>query len=467
MTKKKEHPQGSWIDEEFAGVKLGDARMEKRLKRIARSFESCLQGSVLEASGDWAGAKAAYRFFASELEPETLLAGHRQQTIERLGRHEVVLALQDTTVLNFTAHRATEGMGSIGANCQGNTGFFCHSTLVVEVEGQALGLLKAETYVRRAPRGKRKRGPQAPGCESQRWLRSLDACQEAAQAQSGTRIVNIGDREADFYEFAAHAHEATPQVNFVIRACYDRQGEPGAASLFEEVGQQNSGGEIIIEVPRTATSKARQSKLEIRFCPVRLQVPAHWPAAARAAAPPLALWLVEAREPQSASREEAICWRLLSDLPVENFAQAVEKVQWYRQRWNIEVFHKVLKSGCAVERRQLETRARLERALMLDLVMAWRVLSLLGLGRAHPQLSAAVVLEEYQWKALHCFEQQTRTAPTQPPSLGQAMRSIAKLGGFAGRKSDGYPGPAVLWRGLRRLDDIAASYLAFGQKTCG
>jgi hypothetical protein len=466
MRKQKKHPRRSWIDEEFAGVKLGDGRMEKRLKTIARSFESCLQGSVLEASGDWAGAKGAYRFFASEIEAETLLAGHRQQTIERLGRSEVVLALQDTTVLNFTTHRATEGMGSIGANCQGNVGFFCHSTLVVDVEGRALGLLKAETYVRRDQGRKRNRGPQTPGCESRRWLNSLDICQQAAVAKPGTRIVNIGDREADFYEFAAHAHKATAQVSFVIRACYDRQSAAGAASLFSEVGQQRRGGELLVEVPRTATSKARQSKLEIRFCPVHLKVPAHWPVAEREAAP-LALWIVEAREAQSELGQEGICWRLLTNLRVESLAQAIEKVQWYRQRWNIEVFHKVLKSGCAVERRQLETRARLERALMLDLVMAWRVLSLMGLGRAHPHWSAEVVLEEYQWKALHCFEQQTRKAPTAPPSLGQVMHSIAKLGGFPGRKSDGFPGPTVLWRGLRRLDDIAASYLAFGQKTCG
>lgn len=466
MPKQKSIRRESWIEQEFAGVKLGDVRREKRLQRIAHSFASCLQGSVLEATGDWAGAKGAYRFFASEIAPETLLAGHKEQTLARLSHCEVVLALQDTTALNFTTHRATEGLGQIGANCAQNAGFFCHSTLVVDAKGHALGLLKAETYVRHAQRPPRKRGPQAQERESRRWLNSLDACQEAALAQPHTRIVNIGDREADFYEFAAHARQAAPAVDFVIRAAYDRQREAGAASLFAEVGQHKSAGELEIEVPRSATAKARRAKLEIRFCAVSLSAPAHWLAEARGAAP-LALWIMEAREASSEANQEGICWRLLSNLPIESFAQAVEKVQWYSQRWKIEVFHKVLKSGCAVERRQLETRARLERALMLDLVMAWRVLHLMGLGRAQPQLSAAVVLEEYQWKALHCFARQSREAPRRPPPLGEALRAIAKLGGFAGRKSDGFPGPAVLWRGLRRLDDIAAAYLAFGQKTCG
>ena len=462
----KKHPRYSSIEQEFDGVKLGDPRREKRLKTIVHDLESRLGSSVLEASGQWAAAKAAYRFFDSELEPEALFEGHREQTLDRLGRCEVVLALQDTTTLNFTTHRATKGLGQVGANCAENSGFFCHSTLVVDREGHTLGLLKAQTYVRTAQRRKRRRGAQAQERESQRWLQSLDACQKAALEKPQTRIVNIADREADFYEFAAHAFKSTAKVSFVIRAAYDRQQQLGV-SLFAEVGQQSSRGELIIEVPRSAANKARQAKLQIRFCAVHLQPPAHWPVAERCARP-LPLWLIEAREPgYEQGADGSICWRLLTNLRVESFQQAVEKVHWYSKRWSIEVFHKVLKSGCAVERRQLQTRARLERVLMLDLVMAWRVLYLRDLCRARPQESAELVLHEHQWKALCCFEQKTRNAPKRAPSLGQALSSIAKLGGFAARTNDGPPGPMVLWRGLRRLDDISAAYLAFVQPTCG
>lgn len=468
MPKNKSISEESWIDREFA-VDLGDKRREKRLKKIAADFGACLEGSVLEASGDWAGAKGAYRFFDSDIEPEELLGGHRQQTLERLGEREVVLAVQDTTVLNFSAHANTKGLGRVGSNATANMGFFCHSTLVVDEEGLPLGLLEAQTYVRKPAPAARKRGPQAQECESARWLQSVEQCQLAARKKPQTRIVNVGDREADFYEFAAYAHNQAPDVGFVVRAAYDRRSQaPQTASFFEMVASKPCAGEIVIEVPRTAKNKARETRLEIRYCEVALSAPAHWNKEHRQAEP-LTLWLIEARESEATTPqgEKPICWRILTNLAVKTFDEAVQKVRWYRLRWTIEVFFKVLKDGCRVEERQLETRERLERVLMLDLIMAWRVLYLTMMGRAHPNVSAQAILEEHQWKALHCFEKKTRKLPQKPPSLAQAITSIAKLGGFAARKRDGHPGPTVIWRGLSRLDNIAAAYLAFGPESCG
>jgi hypothetical protein len=464
----KAHSEKKWIEEEFGEVRLGDRRKEKRLKKIAESMASCPEGSILEAAGDWAGAKGAYRLLDSDIEPGRLMAGHVEQTLRRMGAKAVSLAVQDTTALNFTSHRAMEGLGKIGANSGGAQGFFCHCTLMVDEQGYALGLLAAETYVRAEQVLKAKRGPQAQERESGRWLRSLDACQEAASRQRATRIVNIGDREADFYEFAAHAAERAPDVGYLVRAAYDRQSAEGLPSLFERVGRQESSGSFAVQAPRKAGEKAREALLEIRFCAVELRAPAHWKKEHQQSAP-LALWMVEAREEQKqkGKQKEAVCWRLLTNLPVGSFKDAVEKVQWYCRRWSIEVFHKVLKSGCRIERRQLETRERMERVLMLDLVMAWRVLYLMGLGRGTPEASAQELLSQSQWKALHCFENKTAKAPAKPPSIGEAMRSIAKLGGFPARKGDGNPGPIVLWRGLSRLEDITSAYLIFNKPTCG
>ena len=449
-----------WIEEEFEGVELGESRRVARLMKIAQDFEGCIEGSILEASQNWGNAKGAYRFFGSEIDPKKIMAGHLEKTIERIGQKKIVLALQDTTTLNFTSHRATTGLGQIGPNNAENKGFFCHCTLAVDEEGLPLGVLKAETYVRAETKLKRKRGPQAHECESGRWLDSLSVCQQVSDRQPGTRIVNIGDRESDFYEYISHAALQTPSVSYLIRAAYDRQNGEGLPTLFEEVGLQKSRGILEVEVPRKPGTKARKAKLEIRFCKIELGAPAHWNREYKES-PPLTLWIIEARENPKSGAGEPICWRLLTNLPIESFEQAVEKVRWYCKRWCIEIFFRVLKSGCKIEERQLETRARLERVLMLDLIMDWRVLFLMWMGRNAPSVSAQALFEEAERKALCCYEQGNAKAPAVPPTLGEAMRMVAKLGGFLGRKGDGNPGAEVLWRGLRRLDDITAAYVAF------
>jgi Transposase Tn5 dimerisation domain/Transposase DNA-binding len=463
----KDHQEENWIEKEFGGVRLGDVRKEKRLKKVARDMDACMGGSLLEASGNWAGAKGAYRLFDTPMDPQALLVAHVEQTIKRMEQKPVVLAVQDTTTLNHTSHGATEGLGLIGNNQSGNRGFFCHSTLAMDEEGTGLGLLRAETYVRAANAIKRKRGPQAMERESRRWLNSLDACQYAAGKLPGTRIVNIGDREADFYEFTTYAAGHAPDVSFLVRAEYDRKmGGEGLPTLFEEVGAKQSRGTLAVEVPRRTGKSARTASLEIRFCGVKLQAPAHWNPEYKKS-PAQALWIIEAREKRGTGDGQPLLWRLLTNMRIEGFAQAVEKVKWYCKRWRIEVFHKVIKSGCRVESRQLESRERLERVLMVDLVMAWRVLHLMGTGRSAPQVSAEEILSQSQWKALWCFEKKKKQAPQEPPSMGEAMLWVAKLGGFPARKGDGNPGPEVLWRGLKRLDDITAAYLVFNPPTCG
>lgn len=194
--------------------------------------------------------------------PQALLVSHVEQTIKRMGEKAVVLAVQDTTALNHTIHGATEGLGLIGSNQRASRGFFCHSTLAVDEEGTEPGLLRAETYVRAAKAIQRKRGPQAMERESRRWLNSLDACQNAAGKLPGTRIVNIGDREADFYEYATHASCHAPDVSFLVRAEHDRKmGGEGLPTLFEEVGAKQSRGTLVVEVPRRARKRARRASL--------------------------------------------------------------------------------------------------------------------------------------------------------------------------------------------------------------
>lgn len=152
---------------------------------------------------------------------------------------------------------------------------------------------------------------------------------------------------------------------------------------------------------------------------------------------------------------------LLTTLPVTCFAEACEKLDWYAIRWNIEVFHKILKSGCQSEARQLKEFDRLQRCLALDLLVAWRLQLLLQLGRQLPDLPASAVFSKEEWQALYCFIHKTSHPPTLEPTLQETMRMVGKLGGFLGRKRDGQPGVTTLWRGLQRLSDITLAWVLF------
>jgi hypothetical protein len=170
---------------------------------------------------------------------------------------------------------------------------------------------------------------------------------------------------------------------------------------------------------------------------------------------------VLAQELDAPATIEPLTWMLLTTLEVRTLEQAVEKLQWYAQRWQIEVYHRTLKSGCRIEERQLAPAQRLENCLAIDLVVAWRLVHLTRLGRETPEAPCTIYFDDYQWQALHGFIHRTPTPPATPPTLREAIRMVAGLGGFLGRKSDGEPGPKSMWLGLQRLDDIAAAWQIF------
>jgi len=225
---------------------------------------------------------------------------------------------------------------------------------------------------------------------------------------------------------------------------------------------QRVGGRLKVQVPRRGGQPARLATLSIRHAPATLRAPC-----LKEDQPPLTLWAVEAREPRPPQGTTPVCWRLLTTRPVESFAAAVEKVRWYAQRWQIEVLHKVLKSGCQVEQRQLETAARLQRVVRVDLIVAWRVLGLCQAGRATPEGPASDWLSADEWRALTCYMEERSQPPRQPPTLRQAVRWLAQLGGFLARRRDGDPGPIVVWRGLPQLRAITSTWQRFSQETCG
>jgi len=211
-----------------------------------------------------------------------------------------------------------------------------------------------------------------------------------------------------------------------------------------------------VRVPRRGLQPARTARLEVRYRAVELQPPVH-----RSRLGPVQVWAVLAQEVGAPPGIEPIEWMLLTSVPVSNAEQALERLRWYVQRWNIEVYHRTLKSGCRIEDRQLAGADRLENCLAIDMVVAWRVLHLTKLGRDTPEVPCTVFFEDPEWKALWGFVHRTPQLPAEPPSLRTVIRLVAGLGGFLGRKSDREPGCQTLWLGLQRLDDITMAWQVF------
>jgi hypothetical protein len=450
-----------WALREFGDAALGDQRRTDCLVRIATAVGNRAHRSLPQACEDPALLKAAYRFFENDaVVPEAMVASHVQATWTRVQSVPLVIAAQDTTLLDYSAHPKTSGLGQIG-NGRGR-GLLAHTTLALTPERVSLGLLAQETWTRPevppTERVHRRKRPLAEK-ESQRWCSSLAAVNTARRACPETRFISVGDREADMYDLFVAARE--PGVEVLVRAVRDRcllTEQPPLRKLFAALAATPLGASTLVDVPARDGHPARQASLGVRWRAVTLRPPSR-----RAAdrLPPVtlrAVWAVEQAPPPDVT---PLAWLLLTTLPVETAAQALQVLDFYACRWTIEVFHKVLKSGCAIERRQLESVDHLQRCLALFSVVAWRILYATMLARSLPDLPATALLEASEWQALYCRIHHTTTLPPQVPTLAEVVRWIATLGGHLGRKSDGPPGVTVLWRGFQALAQLTAMYHVF------
>jgi hypothetical protein len=263
----------------------------------------------------------------------------------------------------------------------------------------------------------------------------------------------VGDREADIYELFELALRGPCAPKLLVRASHNRLLAEGQEQLWGKVSKEEVCGTQEVQVPRRGNRPARVARLEVRFAEITLKPPIRKPEFGE-----LTIWAVLAQEVDAPQDVEPIEWMLLTTCQVTTFAEATEKLAWYAIRWGIEVYHRTLKSGCKIEERQLGHADRIETCLAIDLVVAWRIFHLTKLGRETPDVPCTVFFEEDEWKALTAYISRNPIPPDRPPKLREAIRTVASLGGFLGRKSDGEPGTKSLWLGLQRLDDITTMW---------
>lgn len=376
----------------------------------------------------------------------------REETLSRIasGAGERVLALQDTTSFNFAHHPETKGLGVIEDNH--TAGFFAHSTLVVSEEGVPLGLLDQQVWIRAKQTKKKTRAYESRPItekESMKWLKGLHQTQGSVK-----QVITIADRESDIYEFFQEAHVLGR--DYIVRATANRCLVDGD-KLHDALEQCEFIAYDDIEVRSAVTQEKRIAEVGIRYTTIELHPPQNRPKSTRVMPlTPLRVQVVEVIEVNAPSPTEAIHWILYTSLAVESLTEALYIVQLYSRRWLVERFHYVLKSGCKMESCQLRTYDALTHFLALCSHQAWKLLELTYQARLTPDASCDAFLTPEQWQALQAHRTQSVESYGTCPTLEEAVRWIAQLGGFLGRKGDGHPGVNVLWKGWQRLNDLAA-----------
>ena len=447
------------MQQELVGCQFADERLGKRFSMVLKQLAEGTAESIPLACQDWANTKAAYRFFANERVSEAdILAGHFRATRERTATvGGTLLVLHDTTEFSYPRenigllHRSRNPGRSPHPLC----GISMHSSLVVTAAGLPLGLSAVKFWTRRAFKGtnalkRRVNMTRIPigEKESVRWVDNLVAT-TALLGEAG-RCVHIGDREADIYELFCAANDVG--AHFVIRSAYPRLVEDGTTKTDAAMEEVRVKGLHRITV-RDKDDEASEAVLELRYRRMRVLAPV----AKQTDYGPLELTMICAEERGTPKGRERISWRLLTDLPVRSCEEAIEKLQWYALRWKIELFHKILKSGCRVEASRLRTAARLVNLIATCCVVAWRIFWLTMINRSQPTAEPTLALTQLELQLLDELVPD-RSPPTHPPTLSRSIIKIAQLGGYLARARDPAPGNIVMWRGLARLTDIAIGY---------
>jgi hypothetical protein len=472
-----------WAMKELRGADLKDARIHARLCEVLTQLGQRPAASIPAACGGHAETTAAYRLFDNDqVRFADIVAPHAEATRQRLAGQPTVLLVQDTTEIEVTRPaQQVQGVGPLDAGAR--RGLLLHLLHAFTPDGTPLGTLAAKPWTREEqvpaahPRPRRTQIP-IEQKERYRWLETLRVAQAEAAAQPSTRMVCVADSEADLYELLVAAQAAPRPSAWVVRACYDR------ALQEEGEGESTSAGHLREELlrqpllfTRSITVRGRDQKITceqrgrrqarlgrtaqvaVRATHVTLRPPARPDRHLL----PLQVNVVFVQEMEPPAGEEPVEWLLLTSLPVDQEAQIDEVLQFYRIRWMIEIFFRVLKVGCRVEDRRFESYERLLRCLAVYLIVAWRTLCVCRWARACPEISCEVLFAPEEWKSVWQVIHR-RPPPVQPPTLGVLTLLVARLGGYLPRKNSP-PGPQTIWVGLQRMHDFALAWQAFGPES--
>lgn len=439
-----------WAHEQFGECQFGDLRRTKRLVKMARQAAARPDGSTPDQTESWSDCKAAYRLMDCEdVTHAEIIRPHCQQTRESCEPESVKLILCDTTEIDFK--RDVQGLGPVGKGT--GRGFFLHTGLMRDAASGKIDGMAGQVLFHRKPKSKRRVHKNTrrrdPDRESLAWGQLID--QIGRPANKDVKWIHVCDRGADDYEVYCRAF--LNHCGWVVRvARFNRRIEDmGGCSLTleEHIAKQAVQGRSQVEVPRQGKRQARTAEATVRFAPLRMPPPSRGNDWIKEHRPdePILMWVVEVKEEDPPEGVEPLHWVLLTSEPILSLEEALECVGRYQLRWGVEEYHKVLKTGCSVEKRYYETAPRLERVSALLAVLAVRLLQIRTLADDDPQRPAQEIVPK-RWVQVLA---KIRKRPAETMTIHNFVRQLAGLGGHLGRKQDGRPGWITLWRGLEKL----------------
>ena len=410
---------------------------------LMERFAAKPMASIPMASQGWSETMATYRFLGNDdVDWREIMAPHGAQTRQRMRAHAVVLCLQDTTELDYNGQGIT-GLGPLSYEAQ--RGMYLHPTYAVTPLREPLGVTDAWMWARQA---KGEDGLRPGPKESLRWIEGYKRVAEMAADLPATRLVYVADRESDIVELMQCAQTLGTPADWLIRAQHNRC-LPDGQKLWSYVAAGEPLGEIVFTMASREGQKSRQVRQQLWAR--RLEIPVGKTAT-------VAVTCLVACEVGAPKGIAPVQWRLLSNRVASTQEQIVELINWYRARWEIEMFFHVLKNGCCVEALQLSAVDRLERALALFMVVAWRIAYLMRTGRTCPDLEATLFFDPDEIRGAYLLTK--KKPPSRPPRINEVLRLVATLGGFLARKGDGEPGVKTIWQGLQRVMDAATTLKA-------
>jgi hypothetical protein len=454
-------PEDAWVSRELGEADLSDKRLNRRLIKVTQDLAKSPLSPINEACGNWASTQAAYRLFGNaKTDAQEILRPHKKETLKRMISYNgTVLAIQDTVFMSYGQHPKTRGLGPIGkGESSGDRGLIMHNAIAFTTSGVPLGILSQRTWARqevpdesREEKIKRLQHTSTDEKESSKWLLALD--ETIAMTPPHIKVVTIADREVDFFEFITRAEG---RALYLIRAKTDRklvaEESDDCECMSAALAAAPVAGVLSVHIPSNGKRKERDATVEIKFAEVTLKPPQkRGDAKASGSIDPVTVTVISACETHPPQGAEAISWVLITNLPIESYDDAVEKIAWYTKRWGIEIWHKVLKSGCKVEDCLLETAERLTRFLAIFSIIACRLLYITYLARTNPDAPATSVFSECEVSTIYIRATKTIIPQGSNITLRDAVRMIGGLGGHLGRKCDGEPGITVLWRGMVSL----------------
>jgi hypothetical protein len=445
---------------DFQNFEFGDKRLNKRASLMVKRMAKRIGSTLPKIFTSHAELHGAYRFFKNDLvTPQKIIMPHREATLKRTQQCKHVLVIQDTTDVSFDHVENLEEFGKIHPGVK--KGLRIHPQFLLSEHGTPLGVVEAEIFTRSNDKLPSKNRNQQPleEKESYRWLKGLLTTCDLAKENTNTAFVSIADREGDIYECFEHASSSnSPENAFLIIRAQHNRCLGGSRSKSEGKIQQKLIRQPVAYEAEIIVNKGKKNErlatVRIRATDLLLRAPQ---TSLKKGLEPIKVNAVMVSEVDPPEKEKAIKWVLLSNLPIDTVEEIKRIVSFYSMRWQIEVFFKVLKSGCRIDNLQLESAHNICNYITMALIVAWKVMLTVYLPRELPNAPCTLIFTELEWKLVYLtVYKKKKPLPKDLPTLREITALVASLGGYIKRKSP--PGIETVWCGIVRLMDIVQGY---------